>query len=619
MESRIAVSSVHEVKDGGLEIAQMNSLTKMVAVCLVLLAMLVHADTEFVNGVTWTYWITNGKAAIMHDGTGPSSAIPRSTQGPLVIPNTLGGCPVTSIGYYAFFWCNGITSVIIPDGVVKIGNSAFRDCSGLTKVTIPSSVTTLEDMAFSGCSSLASLTLPLNLTSWSWSTFSGSGIETLVIPYGVTSIPPFTFAYCESLRSVTLPSSITDIDDTAFCGCCKLKSLTIPESVTSIGDQTYMGSKLFSGCTELESVYFEGLPPFCLDFFMLGDGFSAKIYYNYIHSEEWETVLSAAGYENAAPYDPDADHESAEGTTEIVFVALNGESSVPVATFATNSVYGRLPEAKRIGFTFAGWYTSLDGPNRVSAFSVVDPSVTTLYARWVEDDASLYAQWEANRYSIIFNSNGGEGVMAAQPFLYDQVQNLANGTFTRTGYTFKGWSTTADGVLVYKNAQSVSNLTTETGFAVALFAKWEKVIDVLPEEIEEWVGYTLAPKFKKPGETATAYRKRFETTFGDDYATAFFAETGKIGMDGTRLQVWQDYVAGTDPTDLDDKFTASITMVGEVPVISHTPELTAEQAALRTYKTFGKKQLKDEWTDLTDASGETLKEYNFFKVTVQMK
>jgi len=82
----------------------------------------------------------------------------------------------------------------------------------------------------------------------------------------------------------------------------------------------------------------------------------------------------------------------------------------------------------------------------------------------------------------------------------------------------------------------------------------------------------------------------------------------------SRLQV-----AGTDPTNPDDKFTASITMVGDVPVISYNPELTAEQKALRVYKTFGKKQLKDEWTNLTDADGETMKEYNFFKVTVQMK
>jgi len=84
--------------------------------------------------------------------------------------------------------------------------------------------------------------------------------------------------------------------------------------------------------------------------------------------------------------------------------------------------------------------------------------------------------------------------------------------------------------------------------------------------------------------------------------------------------VWQDFVAGTDPTNPDDKFTASITLVEGVPVVSYTPELTDEQKALREYRTFGKKQLQDkDWTDIADVDGEAKKPYNFFKVTVEMR
>jgi len=111
----------------------------------------------------------------------------------------------------------------------------------------------------------------------------------------------------------------------------------------------------------------------------------------------------------------------------------------------------------------------------------------------------------------------------------------------------------------------------------------------------------------------------FKTLYGNDFGKSLMMKSGKKDGAGNEMFVWQDYVAGTDPTDLDDKFTASITMVGDVPVISYSPELTAEQAALRVYKTWGKKQLKDEWTNLTDADSETMKDYNFFKVTVQMK
>lgn len=111
--------------------------------------------------------------------------------------------------------------------------------------------------------------------------------------------------------------------------------------------------------------------------------------------------------------------EPEEGMFRIAFVVPNGEGSLTSADYPTNGVYGRLPEARREGCTFAGWYTSLDGGTRVGAFSAVDPAVTTLYARWVEQDVSLYAQWAANAYSVSFFANGGTGTMAAQPFLYD--------------------------------------------------------------------------------------------------------------------------------------------------------------------------------------------------------
>ena len=55
---------------------------------------------------------------------------------------------VTSIGDYAFLYCEGLTSVTIPSSVTSIGDRAFRDCIRLTSVTIPSSVTSIGGSAF---------------------------------------------------------------------------------------------------------------------------------------------------------------------------------------------------------------------------------------------------------------------------------------------------------------------------------------------------------------------------------------------------------------------------------------------------------------------------------------
>ena len=88
--------------------------------------------------------------------------------------------------------------------------------------------------------------------------------------------------------------------------------------------------------------------------------------------------------------------------------------------------------------------------------------------------------------------------------------------------------------------------------------------------------------------------------------------------DGTRLQVWHDYVAGTDPLDPASVFTASITLGTDgTPVVGWSPRLSDEETAKRVYRVFGKARLSDAaWTETDpDHAGD----YRFFKVTVEMK
>ena len=68
---------------------------------------------------------------------------------------------VTSIGEYAFFYCESLTSVTIPDSVTSIGKYAFFCCTSLTSVTIPDGVTSIGWRAFSNCTSLTDVYLSL--------------------------------------------------------------------------------------------------------------------------------------------------------------------------------------------------------------------------------------------------------------------------------------------------------------------------------------------------------------------------------------------------------------------------------------------------------------------------
>ena len=183
--------------------------------------------TETVDGIKWTYVVKGGKASV-GGGSLFSEAISTYTKGAVTIPSTLGGCPVTSIGDYAFYDCSGLTSVTIPSSVTSIGGYAFYNCSGLTSVTIPSSVTSIGGSVFYGCRGLTEVTIPSSVTSiGDYAFYDCSGLTAVTISEGVTSIGKEAFFWCDGLKSVTIPSSVTSIGDYAFYDCDMLATVYV--------------------------------------------------------------------------------------------------------------------------------------------------------------------------------------------------------------------------------------------------------------------------------------------------------------------------------------------------------------------------------------------------------
>lgn len=139
----------------------------------------------------------------------------------VVIPSEIEGLPVTIIGDDAFWDCDGLTEITIPESVTNIGYAAFCNCDNLATVTISNGVTNIGDCAFYGC---------YNLTS-------------LIIPDSVISIGDNAFEDCDSLTSVTIPNNVASIGEYAFFYCDSLTSVTI-QGVTSIGDYAFTVVKI---------------------------------------------------------------------------------------------------------------------------------------------------------------------------------------------------------------------------------------------------------------------------------------------------------------------------------------------------------------------------------------
>ena len=181
------------------------------------------------------------------------SSTSSTTSSTYYIPSTLRSVTVMggNILYGAFYNCNMLTNITIPDNVTSIGSSAFYNCGSLTSITIPDSVTSIGDSAFSECSSLTSVTFGENskLESIGDRAFEDcSSLTSITIPDSVTSIGEYAFRGCRSLTSITIPDNVTSIDSYAFYNCSSLISITIPNSVTSIG------SSAFYNCSKLSSI-----------------------------------------------------------------------------------------------------------------------------------------------------------------------------------------------------------------------------------------------------------------------------------------------------------------------------------------------------------------------------
>ena len=97
----------------------------------------------------------------------------------------------------------------------------------------------------------------------------------------------------------------------------------------------------------------------------------------------------------------------------------------------------------KTGYTFKGYYTSTNG----SGTNYVNSSGTFINNAYkTTGNKTLYANWQANTYTITYNANGGAGSMGNTVVNYGTNTTIRNNTFTKTGYTFAGWTTRTDGM-----------------------------------------------------------------------------------------------------------------------------------------------------------------------------
>jgi len=180
----------------------------------------------------------------------------------------------------------------------------------------------------------------------------------------------------------------------------------------------------------------------------------------------WNTSADGTGdsYQEGAAYTKD---ESVtlyakwimEGDYEIKYELDGGSHSGNPPSYNVETPTITLRPATKTGYDFIGWH---DGTQ-----------VITEIAQGSTGAITLTAQWNANTYTVKFEGNGGSGSMDDQTFTYDKAGKLTANQFTRTGYTFTGWS--GSDSKTYINEQEVKNLTAGEGDTITLTAQWKAI------------------------------------------------------------------------------------------------------------------------------------------------
>ena len=203
--------------------------------------------------------VTEGELQyVLHDGEATLWSC--WAEGDVVIPDTLGGCPVVCVAPKCF--TSGISNLTLPDSVRSILRESCRTVRHLQNAKLPASLEYIGKRAFN-LLSVGRLVLPEPLTYIGPDAFNACGITELVCNDALRTIGDRAFN-TQSLASVTLNDGLETIGASAFYGT-NISELTVPASVTECKDflsgsqiQTvygYPGSAAVVDCDEYDITF----------------------------------------------------------------------------------------------------------------------------------------------------------------------------------------------------------------------------------------------------------------------------------------------------------------------------------------------------------------------------
>lgn len=476
-----------------------------------------------------------------------------------------------SIGHQAFYKCTSLADIFLPNELSYMGFGVFAECSLLKDIEIPGTLEDLLDGLFYNCTSLTNVLINEGVKRLGWGSWCDSvptkshnssvlGGDSCYAGYAL-------FENCVALNRFVLPSTVSWIDGCAFAGCSSIKDLTISNYLL----QEY-GLTIFPSYRDIEKLKITGQSE------DLENG-RGKIVFNYgfydcVSLRDVEIAEGMVGLEGTFDSCSSVEYVKLPSTLSWIDGGFYMAGSLKSVVFA-----GDAPDLL--------WEKSFYGTPRRLVFSVSEGSIG-----WNGGiSEGIPSTWQDRQIvSYVPDAQPGSGQNPVVP-------DNSGSNPLENAYTL-----TVTNVVVHYVLNSVQP---EIAIPVGEDTGYVNVIT----EITSGGAVCVPTEWKENYEG-------FEAKFGSDFGKALMKPTGKVDGAGNAMLVWQDYVAGTNPIDLNDKFMASVTIVDGKPMISWTPELPEDQASLRQYTIYGKTKLQDaQWSKVNGDEAN----YNFFKVVVEMK
>lgn len=384
----------------------------------------------------------------------------------------------------AFSSCK-ITEVTLPEGLEEIGPNAFYDVH-LTSIQIPASVTSIGDNAFlqkTGSHTFSSVTFAEGsaLKSIGSNVFGRTGalanIKSIALPEGLETISATAFQQ-SGIESITVPSTVTSIGNNAFYLACKnainLSAVSETASIAGCTQNVTRGCMIYlpSETVKNNLSYSGSYEPV----YLITNGGIVS------HTEFKEKTLvdpvregfTFGGWYESSSFTGSAVNSVENGKTyyakwnySIAFDANGGSGSMSAQQVTEGDSQASLSQNTftRTGYTFSSWNTAADGSGTTYE--------STALASSVYNGTTLYAQWKPNTYTISFDAKDGQGTMSSITATYDKPAILPSCTYSKSEYSFAGWTTSEDGASVqYSDCDQLKNLIAENNGTVTLYAVW---------------------------------------------------------------------------------------------------------------------------------------------------